>query len=261
MLIAKKRFGQVFLRAPSYIRSILDAIPKDPLQTLLEIGPGQGALTGLLSEKAAHVYAVEIDRDLAKTLVSKLQNHGNIQVIQEDFLKTDLGRFVGKGGRLTIVGNLPYNVASLILLKLLNQRVHVREAMVMVQREVGDRITAPPGRKDFSFLSAAIGTFATPKRLFLLPPGAFRPIPKVESAFLRLSFDKPRPDLPDTRSYLTFLTRAFAQRRKKVIKVLSKHYPQAALDSFFGENGLDPNARAESLAVETLVKLYHTLHG
>ena len=261
MIKAKKRFGQVFLNDPRYIDSIIRAVPENPGQTILEIGPGQGAITALLAKKARKVIAVEIDRDMVALLKEKFSGHPSINIVQQDFLKTDLAELAGKENPLTVVGNLPYNVASMILLKLIENRSLVREAYCMVQREVGDRITASPCCKQYSFLSVALGTFATPQRLFVLPAGAFRPVPKVESAFLKLSMDRPQPHITDTRDYLDLVSHAFSQRRKKVINVLSKYYPRETLDRFFIQHNLNEQLRAEALPVEIFTALYKAIHA
>jgi 16S rRNA (adenine1518-N6/adenine1519-N6)-dimethyltransferase len=261
MIKAKKRFGQVFLNDQRYIDSILRAIPENPGQTILEIGPGQGAITARLAEKARSVIAVEIDRDMVAFLREKFAGHPSIQVRQQDFLQTDLAELAEKGNPLTVVGNLPYNVASMILLKLIHNRSLVREAYCMVQREVGDRIIAAPGCKAYSFLTVALATFATPQRLFVLPAGAFRPVPKVESAFLKFSMDRPQAHITDTRDYLDLVSRAFSQRRKKVINVLAKYYPRETLDRFFSSHGLDEQLRAEALPIGIFTALYGALHA
>jgi 16S rRNA (adenine1518-N6/adenine1519-N6)-dimethyltransferase len=261
MIQAKKRFGQVFLQDRRYIDSLLRSVPRIPEGALLEIGPGPGVITAGLAEKARKVIAVEIDRDMVRLLKEKFSGNPKIEIIQADFLKWDLTGLEKKEGPLVVVGNLPYNVASMILLKLVECRDRVREAYVMVQREVGDRITSAPGRKQYSFLTVAVSTFAEAKRLFVLPPGAFRPAPKVESAFLRLSMDRPDAGITDTRKYLDLVSRAFSQRRKMVINVLGKYYPRDLLERFFLEHGIDEKARAESLPVETFVALYRAIHA
>ena len=261
MTPAKKRFGQNFLSDARYIDSIIRAVPENLGQVIVEVGPGQGAITTQLAAKAGKLIAVEIDRDLSPLLREKFAAYPHVSIVEQDFLKADLRDFAPDNKPLTIVGNLPYNVASLILLKLIKERALVKDAFVMLQREVGERITAQPGRKEFSFLSVAIGTFAIPKRLFLLPAGAFRPVPKVESAFLHIAMRQPGPGISDTEKYFALISHAFSQRRKKVINVLGRHYPPDTIQAFFRDKAIDVNARAESLSTDIYVELYRALNG
>jgi len=259
---AKKRFGQVFLTNPHHIRSLLQAIPSCPDGTMVEIGPGPGALTAGLCAKCRRLVAIEVDPEACAVLREKMRGIPNVDIVQADILKTDLAAFQDKGDPLCVVGNLPYNIASLILLKLVRCRDFIREAYVMIQREVGERLVAPPGVKAYSFLSAAVASFASAKRLRLLPPGAFCPAPKVESAFLRLQFrEGPAVAGPDIDAYLELVSRAFSRRRKRVQKVLSEYYPPGDLEEYFRESGIDGNARAENLSVEQFSGLFHFLRA
>ncbi len=260
MIKTKKKFGQVFLNDIRYIESIIKSIPDDENQIIIEIGPGAGAITGRLADKAAKLFAVEIDRDLVPLLQEQFKNQERIRIIQGDFMEFNLEEVLKDKHPVTIVGNLPYNVASHILLKLIRHRSIVNSAYIMLQREVGERITAKPDCKDYSFLTVAINTFAKTKRLFLLPPGAFRPAPKVDSAFLQISMEKDGPDISDTDAYFKMLTCAFSQRRKKVVNVLSRHYPEQTVYDFFTKHNIDINSRAENLPIKTYIELYNALY-
>ena len=259
---AKKRFGQVFLTNPHHIHSLLQSIPSRPDGTFIEIGPGPGALTAGLCAKCRRLVAIEVDPEACAELRERMKGTPHIDIIQADILKTDLAPFRDGKDPLCVVGNLPYNIASLILLKLVRCHDFIREAYVTVQREVAERLVAPPGVKAYSFLSAAVASFASAKRLRLLPPGAFCPAPKVESAFLRLQFrEDPAVAGPDIDAYLELVSRAFSRRRKKVLKVLSESYPPDALEAYFRMNGIDGNARAENLSAERFSGLFHFLRA
>jgi len=256
---AKKRFGQHFLSGQNYIHRILESVSPTDDDALIEIGPGRGAITRLLIEKAPHLTVIEIDRDLIPALETLKDQYPHFTVVSADILKTPLAQFAENGKKLRVVGNLPYNIGSLILLNLVREREAISEAFVMVQREVGDRLTALHSTSDYSFLSVAMQTYSTIKRLFILPPGAFSPPPKVDSAFLRVSLDKGE-NLPPPEPYFLMVTRAFSQRRKKVINTLVKHYPEPLVRSFFESQHISENARAENLSVETFQSLYAALH-
>jgi 16S rRNA (adenine1518-N6/adenine1519-N6)-dimethyltransferase len=258
---AKKRFGQVFLTDKNYIISVIKAIKAGSRDTLIEIGPGRGAITRGLSEKAKKLVCVEIDRAAVSYLSKHLEDCTNIRLIQADFLKMDIRPFVPKKGKLIIAGNLPYNIASLILLKLIRERTKISRAYVMVQKEVAGRILSGPGNRDFSFLSVAVQSFADVKKILSLPAGAFRPMPKVDSAFLQLHFSSQNNiKIKETEQYFTLVTRSFSQRRKKVINVLSQYYPRDKIDKFFNIYNIDMNARAETLPVKIYVALYKMLY-
>lgn len=258
---AKRRFGQVFLTNPHYIRTLLDAVPASPQGLFIEIGPGTGAMTGGLAEKCAGLIAVEIDREACAHLRERFGENGKITLLNQDFLAADLVSLAKGRTGITVVGNLPYNVASLILLRLVRHCGLIGSAYCMVQREVGDRIVSPPDCKAYSFLTVALATFCVVKRLVLLPPGAFSPAPKVSSAFLRLDFNPAPPVAPhEIDAYLRLVDRAFSRRRKKVINVLAESYPRGRLEAFFTANRLDPNARAENLTVAHFTGLFRSLN-
>ncbi|MFH0921072.1 MAG: 16S rRNA (adenine(1518)-N(6)/adenine(1519)-N(6))-dimethyltransferase RsmA [Fibrobacterota bacterium] len=251
----KKRFGQVFLSEKHYIDAILSAIGAP--ETLIEIGPGQGAVTAGFAERAKRYAAVEIDRDCIDLLRKRFPA---LAFVESDFLELDLENGLPHPPPYTFAGNLPYNVAAHILLKLVRHWPIIKSVFFMVQREVGDRLVATPHHKDYSFLTVALNTFGPVKRLFLLPPGAFRPIPRVESAFLKFTVDAhPLLRIDETAPYLEFVSLAFSQRRKKLSSVLSRHYDKSKVRSAFESQLLEPNLRAEELAIEGFVRLYHAL--
>ncbi|OGS33909.1 MAG: ribosomal RNA small subunit methyltransferase A [Elusimicrobia bacterium RIFOXYB2_FULL_49_7] len=257
---AKKRFGQVFLTDTHYIRSILNQVPERPEGTIMEIGPGQGAITSGLVRKCSRLLAFEIDPDACIALQPICRTSPHLTLLQQDVLTADLHRFRQGNEKWLLVGNLPYNVGNLILFKLLEYHDMIESALFMVQREVGDRLVALPGEKAYSFLTASLSTFASFKRLFHLPPGAFRPIPNVESTFLKMTpLENPCIRPGEREAYLKLVSLAFSQRRKKAIRVLEKGYPRETLNRFFAEKGLDDNVRAETFPPALFADLFHAV--
>jgi 16S rRNA (adenine1518-N6/adenine1519-N6)-dimethyltransferase len=247
---ARRRFGQNFLE-PAWVPKVIAAIDPKPDDAFLEIGPGRGALTHPLAARARSIVAVEIDRDLAAMLRESLPP--NVDVVEGDFLTSDL-RFDTSG--LRVVGNLPYNVASLILIRLrdLHARgARVRDAIVMLQREVADRLTAPPGTRDYGVLTILLGHTAKIERLLALPPGAFRPTPKVHSALVQLTFHPPDPEVRDPSAFERIVRSVFTKRRKTLSNALETVAPDVAQSLL--RAGLDGRRRPETLTVEEFARL------
>jgi len=213
---AKKRFGQHFLE-PAWADKVIRAIDPKPDEVFVEIGPGPGALTRRLAERARAVIAYEIDRDLAAAL--EKSRPLNVGVIEGDFLDAHISLEAEPTApsSLRVAGNLPYNVASPILFKLVSMYhggVHFSDATVMLQREVADRLVARPGSKEYGVLSVLIQHSADVKRLVTLPPGAFRPPPKVQSALVRLRFHPVDPPVRDAAVFESLVQAVFTRRRK-----------------------------------------------
>jgi len=219
-LRARKRFGQHFLE-PAWVTKLVDALDARPDETFVEIGPGRGALTVPLAARVKRLVAVEIDRDLAADLPAKVPGIG---LRQGDFLDvdlTDLLRDVPKPVR--VVGNLPYNVASPILFKLLHDADDGRvlsDATLMLQKEVADRLVATPGSEGYGALAIQVALLADAERILSLPPGAFRPPPKVKSAVVRLRFRKPTVDVGNRSAFEKLVRSLFLQRRKTLANAL-----------------------------------------
>jgi 16S rRNA (adenine1518-N6/adenine1519-N6)-dimethyltransferase len=208
---ARKRFGQHFLE-PAWVARMVDAVQPRPEDTFLEIGPGRGALTKVLAPRVRHVIAYEIDRDLAAALPGHVP--GNLTVVEGDFLAADLEQVAGP---MRVIGNLPYNVSSPILFKLLHAADEGRrfsDATLMLQKEVVDRITATPGTGDYGTLAIQIALVADVDRLLTLPPGAFRPPPKVTSAVVRLRFRPAAENVGSVEVFEKVVRGIFLQRRK-----------------------------------------------
>jgi 16S rRNA (adenine1518-N6/adenine1519-N6)-dimethyltransferase len=236
---AKKKFGQHFLE-PAWADKVVRAIAPGPGDHVLEIGPGPGALTLRLAPAVSHLTAVEVDHDMCLALAPKLP--ANVSLIEKDFLEFDLLSMAVRD--LRVVGNLPYNVSSPILFALLRARREggrLTDATLMVQREVADRIEGKPGTKDYGTLAIFVQLRATVRRLLTLPPGAFRPMPKVHSAVLRLEFTDLTVPLEDEAIFERLVRSIFTQRRKTLLN---------ALRPFAGERGIDARAAVAAAGVD-----------
>jgi 16S rRNA (adenine1518-N6/adenine1519-N6)-dimethyltransferase len=254
----RKRFGQHFLE-PAWVEKLIAAVAPAADDTFLEIGPGRGALTRALAPRVQRIIAVEIDRDLAAVLPSRVPM--NVRVITADFLEIDVEAALRDEPRpLRVVGNLPYNVSSPILFKLLAAADHggrFHDATVMLQKEVAERIVAKAGSDGYGTLAVQVGLVADVERVLTLPPGAFRPPPKVTSAVVRLRFRPPSADVGDPAAFERVVRGVFLQRRKTLLNAL-----KPVADSFgraaaqvLERAGLDPSRRPETLDVHEMARL------
>lgn len=261
MIRARKRFGQHFLE-PVWVEKVIKAIAPQPDQAFIEIGPGAGALTRPLAERAQSVTAFEIDRDLAADL--RATAPPNLTVVEGDFLSTAISDFrLQTSDFVRVAGNLPYNVASPIMFKLVELHaagVPLVDATLMLQREVADRLVAPPGSKEYGVLSILIGHAADVETVLELPAGAFRPPPKVLSSLVRLRFRAPHPPLKDAAMFGALVQAVFTRRRKTLANAL------LALDGRGGPPlprpaealaaaGLDRSRRPETLSIAEFARL------
>lgn len=237
---------------------LVDAVAPGPLDRFIEIGPGRGALTRLLAPRVAALIGVELDRDLAAALSASAPPHA--QILQGDFLQTDVGALIRRLGDppWRVVGNLPYNVSSPILFKLLreaNEGRTLSDATVMLQREVADRLAAVPGTRAYGALAVQVARVADVELLFTLPPGAFRPPPKVVSAVVRLRF---RASLDvDADVYERLVRGVFLQRRKTLLRALApvaSTFERSAAE-LLDRAGVDPGLRPEALAPADFARL------
>jgi 16S rRNA (adenine1518-N6/adenine1519-N6)-dimethyltransferase len=254
----RKRFGQHFLE-PAWVAKLIDAIGLAADDRVLEIGPGRGALTGPLAARAGRVVAVEIDRDLAAALPEHVPPH--VRVVEGDFLEADIDALL-RDERLPfrVVGNLPYNVSSPILFKLLAAAGEGRvfaDATLMLQREVADRLVAAPGSGEYGTLAVQVAVLADVERLLTLPPGAFRPPPKVTSAVVRLRFRPRAVDVGDPATFERVVRGVFLQRRKTILNALTPvadalHRSAADL---IARAGVDPGKRPQALTVAEMAAL------
>jgi 16S rRNA (adenine1518-N6/adenine1519-N6)-dimethyltransferase len=246
---ARKRFGQNFLHDQQVIQRIVKTIAPKPDDTLIEIGPGMGALTEHLIEACPRMKVIELDRDLVPGLRTRFFNYPDFEVIQSDALKVDFSVF---GQQTRIVGNLPYNISTPLIFHLLGFRRHLRDMTFMLQKEVVERMSAPPGSGDYGRLSVMVQYCAKVESLFLVGPGAFHPAPKVWSAIVRLN---PYASLPfparNEAHFATLVRQAFSQRRKTLRNVLKSLLSEAQISKL----QIDPGLRPERLGIEEFVRL------
>jgi 16S rRNA (adenine1518-N6/adenine1519-N6)-dimethyltransferase len=258
---AKPKLGQNFLRDSQAVERIVAALGDLAGQTVVEIGPGQGAITGVLAAKAAHVVAVEYDRELAKAIRSQFPPE-RVTVMEQDVLEFDFAAAAAQAGsRLRVAGNLPYYITSPILRKLAASQSAIEIAVLMVQREVADRVTASPGSRDFGLLSVLVQAHGPVELLFTLPPSAFSPPPQVHSTVFRWWFAPRFKELGvEEFGFLAFVGQAFAQKRKTLANNLrAAGFAPALAQTALARAGIDPQARTESLSIELLAALFREL--
>jgi 16S rRNA (adenine1518-N6/adenine1519-N6)-dimethyltransferase len=248
----RKRFGQNFLVDPHYVARIVDAIAPAPGDNLVEIGPGQAALTGPLIVRAGHLTAIEIDRDLAARLAATFPPD-RLTLHVADALAFD---FSALGADLRIVGNLPYNVSSPLLFHLARFEASLADLHVMLQKEVVARMAAAPATADYGRLTVMLQAKFAVTRLFVVPPGAFRPAPAVDSAVVRLApLGAKKPAIADEALFARVVAAAFGHRRKTLRNALAGVCDAATLAAA----GIDPGSRGETLAVADFVRLANRL--
>jgi 16S rRNA (adenine1518-N6/adenine1519-N6)-dimethyltransferase len=241
----RKRFGQHFLHDPGVIRRIIDVVAPVAGERIVEVGPGRGALTWGLLERAKRLDAIEIDRDLAKMLEADPRAKCGLHVHVENALDTDFIRLRGAGAPLRVVGNLPYNISTPLLFRLLTQRAAISDMHFMLQKEVVDRMASQPGTKDYGRLTVMLAAVAEVESLFDVGPGAFHPRPKVWSAIVRLRPARnPRFDIGHDGVLRTLVTAAFSHRRKTLRNSLKGLLTSLDIESC----GIDPQLRPETLA-------------
>jgi 16S rRNA (adenine1518-N6/adenine1519-N6)-dimethyltransferase len=237
------------------LRRIADSLDLTSADTVIEIGPGRGALTEELLPRAGRVIAIEIDRALSELLRGKYGTHPRFTLVESDVLKVDLGAVAG--GRYVVAGNVPYNITSPILFHTL-RRPRAERSVFLVQREVAERIVAPPGSEEYGALSINVQALATAEILFRVPPGAFRPPPKVDSAVIRVT---PRPDpivkAEDEERFSRLVIDAFTMRRKQMRKIVREMTSVTAEEAerVLEEAGIDPDSRPETLSPEQFARL------
>jgi 16S rRNA (adenine1518-N6/adenine1519-N6)-dimethyltransferase len=255
----RKSLGQHFLSDPSILGRIADALSPGPGDTVIEIGPGRGALTDILAVRAGRVKAIEVDRALAAVLRERYVARPEVEIVEADVLETDLAALAG--GPYLLVGNVPYYITTPILFHALRAPRPAR-AVYLVQREVAERIVAAPGEREYGALSANVQGFATAELLFRVPAGAFHPTPKVESAVIRIT---PRPDPvvapAEEARYRAFVQEAFSLRRKQMRRVIRTIVGVDAdkADAVLGESGIAPDARPETVGPEAFARLVRAL--
>ena len=265
----KPKLGQNFLRDPRAVERIAAALGDLSSSTVVEIGPGEGAITAALAARAAHVLAIELDSVLAAQLRAQFPpdsvTPNRVTIVEQSILHFDFAAAAAEGGgaRLPVAGNLPYYITSPILLHLAAAHASIDRAVLMVQREVADRITAAPGSSNYGVLSATIQMYGPVESLFTLPPSAFVPPPQVHSTVFRWRLAPRFAELAvEESSFLAFLRRAFAQKRKTLsnnLRAAGISSPAAA--AALAQAAIDPKARAESLSLESFAALWQALHA
>lgn len=257
--VARKRFGQNFLVSDGIVRKIVDAVAARPGDTVVEIGPGLGALTTQLLDRCDRLDVVEIDRDLIARLRERWPAE-RLVIHEGDALAFDFATLRREGSRLKIVGNLPYNISSPLLFHLVRYAAQVHDMHFMLQKEVVDRMVAEPGGGDYGRLSVMLQYHFHMERLFVVPPGAFNPPPKVDSAVVRLvpkvSHGGTAP-LRDEGLFARVVAAAFSQRRKMLRNTLRGIAGETQLEAL----GIASTARAEDIAVDDYVRLANALAG
>lgn len=245
-----KRFGQNYLQDQNIIRKIISEINPKEGEIIIEIGPGQGALTQYLTQSKANLTAIEID----KRVIEDLQNRfPNLNLIQQDFLELDLRKFITpEKNKLRIVGNIPYNITSPILFKLFESNTIISDAVFMVQLEVAKRMTASIGSKEYGILAVLLNYFGKTKLAFKVSRNVFFPKPNVDSAIVHLNFDDKRDDAQFNSVFKSIVKSSFGNRRKTLKNSLSNSI-FASVD--FSGSGIDLSLRAEQLNVDDFIKL------
>lgn len=256
--IARKRFGQNFLHDERLIGRIIDLIDPKPTDLILEIGPGQAALTAPLVERCGHIFAIEIDRDLAAGLRDQF-SPDRLTVIEQDVLTFDFQAFAQRhGAQIRVVGNLPYNISSPILFHLFESAHVICDQHVMLQKEVVDRMAADCGSKVYGRLSVMLQSRYQIERCLLVPSGAFRPAPKVESAIARMvPLSADLYQVRDAAVFSAVVSAAFSQRRKMLRNALSEFGEQINWEML----GISETDRAEDISVERFVALANQVAG
>lgn len=268
----KPKLGQHFLTDTTAAVRILDALGDISQTTVLEIGPGRGALTTMLVRRARRLIAIETDRVLAAQLRMNFSLAPNIEIIEGDILSVDIDSIFGpKPGssrpgldvapeRVRVVGNLPYFITSEILLRLFEYRQYFETIVLMVQKEVADRLAASPGSKDYGLLSATAQLYSRVEKLFTVSPGAFSPPPKVHSGVVRLTISPHLEKLGiNEDEFIRFLKLSFAQKRKTLWNNLKVRYASDDLKRAMLRAKVKPAVRAEALSLEDTARLFRAL--
>jgi 16S rRNA (adenine1518-N6/adenine1519-N6)-dimethyltransferase len=274
----KPKLGQNFLADRNQASKIVEALGELATKTVVEIGPGRGVLTDFLTERAQRLIAIELDRVLAAQLRMKYARNPNAEIIEADVLSTDLRNLVQRKPQpllagpprkstdppatASVIGNLPYYITSDILLHLFEFHDVIEQIVIMVQREVAERIAAKPGHREYGLLSATAQLYATIQILFTLSPGAFVPPPKVDSTVLRLTIAPRFETLAvDRNGFIDFLKLSFAQKRKTLLNNLRVRYPASDVRLALKAAGAREDVRAEALSLEKASIVFRALNS
>jgi 16S rRNA (adenine1518-N6/adenine1519-N6)-dimethyltransferase len=258
-LARRPRLGQHFLATEGYRQRIVRALALRPDDLVVEIGPGRGAMTELLAERARRVVGIELDAKLATELREKHGENSNIEIVQADILATDLDALCRRhhSMRCFVFGNLPYYITSPILHHLMNAASVIRGMALLVQREVAERLIAKPGSRHYGYLTVVVQLHSEPRMVLKVPPGAFRPPPKIHSALVEFVMRPKYPDWSEAQRapFLEFIKACFAQKRKSLVNNLGSTYGRERVLTALERLRLPAPARAEELSVEQFVEL------
>ncbi len=270
----RPKLGQNFLADTGAAERIVEALGDVSQRVVIEIGPGQGALTTKLAERAGYLMAIELDRVLGAQLRMKYAGRANVEIVEGDVLDIDLGRLMrrdrrtsgdihpGADEKAVVVGNLPYYITSPILTHLFRFHEVLTEVVIMVQKEVAERIAAKPGSREYGLLSATTQLYAQIEKLFTLPPGAFSPPPKVHSTVLRLVIEPQLERLQVTGpEFEEYLKLSFGQKRKTLVNNLREKYDNATIKHALTAAGVKSDARAEAIPLAKAAAVFRNLQG
>jgi 16S rRNA (adenine1518-N6/adenine1519-N6)-dimethyltransferase len=252
----KRHLGQVFLYDPSILRRIVQVAQLSEEDLIVEIGPGLGRLTKMLAERVKNVIAIELDEELFEELKVQLADYNNVKLIHGDALKyayENLPEF-------KVVANIPYYITTPLIFRLLDTRKNLKSMTLTIQKEVAERIVAASGGKDYGVLSVMVQYYAEPKLKFIIPKGAFRPVPKIDSALVHFKIlGKPSVQVKDEEFFFRVVKMAFSQRRKMISNALRGL--REDIKGKLAEAGIDPNRRPETLSIEEFARLSDILKG
>ncbi len=270
----KPKLGQNFLVDPGAAQRIVDALGDISNRIVIEIGPGRGALTQLLVARAKRVIGIELDRVLAAQLRMNHATHPNLEILESDFVTAEFPSIVGRRPgplhdlrptqpeTVDLIGNIPYYITSDIVLRILELHGNIERAVIMVQKEVADRIAAAPGSRDYGLLSATAQLFARVDKLFTLRPEAFSPPPQVDSTVIRLTMAPRLEELQvEEEPFIAFLKRAFAQKRKTLLNNLRGAYQEPAIRAALKSAGARSDVRAEAMSLEKTAAVFRALQA
>jgi len=252
----KKSLGQNFLQDPNIRRKIIAACDLSERDTVVEIGPGQGALTELIAPKVKRLIAVEVDRALSATLSSRFQGAPGVTIVHADFLKYDLAKVPVPSHKLKVIGNIPYYITSPIIEHLFSFRDRISAIYLTVQKEFGQRIVAQPGSEHYGAFSCFVQYYSEPKIEFVIRRGCFYPQPNVDSCFLKLAVrPKPAVSVTDEGLFFRIIRASFQKRRKTLKNCLKSIIPDEALMPALSACGIDPGIRGEMLSISDFARI------
>jgi 16S rRNA (adenine1518-N6/adenine1519-N6)-dimethyltransferase len=259
----RPKLGQHFLTDTRYCSRVVEALEPRPDDLVIEIGPGRGAVTGLLASRARGVVAIEVDAGLVDELRQKFQQVPKVEIIHGDVLLTDFGDICRRHNvsQCFVLGNLPYYITSPIIHRVLGFARSVRAMGLLVQREVADRLVAQPGTRNYGYLTVFTRLYSSARVVLQIPPGAFSPPPKVHSALVRFEMRACERSVSrqNEGEFLNFLKQSFAYKRKKFLNSLSPIYPRQRVEQELERLGLPTGVRAEQLSLEQLVAVFSDL--